>query len=329
MDIRKVHILIEQKLQQVGVFAYDDFEHQEIDLQIDEQVFRILKSAFNPIRQNNQFQYNQGVLDRIRVLQKTEVPLSVTEEEDYVITELPEDYIHSIRLSANVFLPEKCTKLKCNRIEANKVYKLNKGRILYNNIEYNSGDTFIGVEGEKEFQFFPDSKNVEIVQIKTRKVACKIGQSDLISDLLENSLSTTRASKPLAEIEENNIRVYFSDFAINNLIFSYIRTPSPVNFNFQRYNVGDSLEPNTKYEVIKETVSYQGTTYGLGQVFTTTSSTSFTGTGVVKKYQDGDLNLPLPVCYDVINGTVQELAMISEQNQQKIANLVQTDNVPS
>src|SRR5690606_28659581 len=143
MDIRKVHILIEQKLQQVGVFAYDDFQSEEVDLQIDASVFKILKSAFNPIRQDNQFQYNQGVLDRIRTLQKTEVVLPIDRtEEDYCESDLPEDYIHRIRVSASVAVPENCTVLKCNKIESGKSYILRQGHILYNEVELKDGDTF-------------------------------------------------------------------------------------------------------------------------------------------------------------------------------------------
>ena len=331
MDIRKVHILIEQGLQQVGVFAYDDFTHEEIDLEIDASVYRIIKSAFTSIRLENQYQYNQGVLDRIRTLQSTEKPLTISStEEDYVEFNLPEDYIHRIRVSARIAIPDQCSILKCNKIEVGKLYKLNNGKIRYNNEEYNSGDTFTGVEGVKQFEYYPDTNNVEIVEIKSKRVRCRVVESDKIDQILENSLSKTKASSPVTEITEEIVRAYFSDFVINNLIFSYIRTPSPVNFNFQRYSVGSTLIAGTKYEVISGTIILNdSTTYGAGQNFTLSANSSFTGTGVVKEYLDGDLVLPTPVCYDVINDVVQELSIKSEQSQQKIVNLAQKDNVPS
>lgn len=339
MDIRKVHILIEQKLQQVGVFAYDDFQSEEVDLQIDASVFKILKSAFNPIRQDNQFQYNQGVLDRIRTLQKTEQVLPIDRTEDYYNeTDLPEDYIHKIRISALVALPEQCTVVECNNIEAGKTYIVKQGHIRYvvenstgnEYIELKEGDSFIGVEGVTEYEFFPDSLPVKLLQPKSKKVRCRVIESHKIDEVLENSLSKTKVSSPVVEITEEIIRSYFSDFIINNLIFSYIRTPSPVNFNFQRYTAGDTLTAGIKYEVISGTISINSIeTYGVGQVFTPVMNTTFTGTGTVRVYLDGDLVLPLPVCYDVINDVAQELAIISEQSQQKIVNLAQKDNVPS
>lgn len=329
MDIRKVHILIEQGLQQVGVFAYDDFEHEEIDLQIDESVYNIIKSVFSSIRGDNRFQYNQGVLDRIRTLHSTDISLSVTTFEDYVEAIIPENYVHAIRVWANVSKSDRCNKLKCNEIQVGKIYKVIKGSIVYNGTQYNEGDTFIGIEGQDKMELVPPIKDIQVGEIKAKRVQARIIESDIVGDVLANSLSKTKAISPVSELTEKNIRVYFSDFIINNLLFSYIRRPNPVNFNFKRYTNTDSLLPLTKYEVIKETVVYNGVTYGLGQTFSTTSIVSFTGTGTVKLFQDGDLVLPIEVCYDVINDVVQKLAIISEQNQQKIVNLVQKDNVPS
>lgn len=331
MDIRKVHILVEQGLQQVGVFAYDDFLHEEIDLQIDKAVYRILKSAFNPIQANNSFQYNQGVLDRIRVLQETDVLLNSSKfpQSGYIQAPLPEDYIHYIRSISLVETSTCCGSSHCTCIDEGKFYKVLTGAIIYNNIEYREGDVFQGVEGKQVYSELPSEDEIKVVDFSPKRSSNRIIESDKVYEVLSNGLSKTISRSPVGEIGKDFIRIYYSNFVVNNLLFSYIRTPEPVNFNFKRLSSSDELEQGIEYEVLTGTINYAGSQYSAKQTFIATSSTFFSGTGIVKKYLEGDLNLPEQVCYDVINEVVEQLSVLSEQNQQKINNLTVKDNVPS
>lgn len=331
MDIRKVHILVEQGLQQVGVFAYDDFEPEEIDLQVDAAVYKILKSAFHPERPNNQFQYNQGVLDRIRVLQETDILGQGIDNpsEDYIEVKLPEDYLDLVRSSSLIEKGWCCSNDPCLHIKEGKFYKVLSGAIIYDSIEYREGEVFKGVVNRNIFTELPSEDKIKVVEFKPLRKHNRLIESARVYEVLDNSLSTTSINSPVSELTKDSIRVYYSNFIVNNILISYIRLPSPVNFNFKRFSYSDQLTVGKKYEVLKTPVTYGGISYNLRDSFIADSSTSFVGTGQIKEFLDGDLNLPEQVCYDVIHEAVQKLAIISEQDQQKINNLIVKDNVPS
>lgn len=330
MDIIKVHLTIEQKLQQVGVFAYDDFHPDEIDLQINESQNSIIKSAFRSIRPENKVEDTQLVLDRFRVLKVGHKTITGgVIDDDFVKFQLPEDYLHLLDDYSLVEDVANCKKLEaCDPIKYNFKYKVIKGRVLYNGEFYKEGEIFIGIENVENFSVASGEKGI-VREVKTKRSPNRLTESNLISTVLDNTLYTTSSRSPISEIVQQELLVHFSNFVVEGVKISYIRKPQLVNFHFKRYSSTDALSTNTKYQVVKETVNYNGTTYGLGETFTTTSISAFTGTGEVKLENDGDLLFPDFVCDEIIANAVQQLAIISEQNQQKIANLVQTNDVPS
>jgi hypothetical protein len=332
MDIRKVHILIEQGLQDVGVFAYADFEPEEVDLQIDKSAFSLIKSAFVPKQERNKFQFNQGVLDRLRAIHETGISLSgstVDSINKRVIFDLPENYVHLVRDSSIVSLTEsRCYPFKvCDKVKPGIRYKVLSGAVDYNGEIYEEGSTFIGVEGEEQFDLV-SGKAVEVGQVKQVKSGNRLTESFELNEVLENSLTKTKADSPVSEISGSQLSVYFSNFIVDAVNISYIRKPSPVNINFQRYNQGSNLTTGVTYEVITAPVIHEGTTYVVGDRFVATGF-SFSGSGIVRVADVGDLLFPEEVCYDIINDAVEALSIESEQSQQKIANLVSKNNVPS
>lgn len=249
---KKIHILIEQGLQQVGVFAYSDFTHEEIDLEINKQQYAYLNKIFNPNvyagqKASNYFEFNQEVLDRISVLQKTVNLTKFNTEEDNVSYTIPSDYLHYIRSTSNVSpINLQCSKLYCNKVEPNKTYKILSGSILYKGVQYNKGDSFVA-DTESKFEIIPTQEMINVAEIKSKKFRNRLGHSYQIDDLLENSLTTSKINSPVCSIVGNLLKVYTNNFSVNTVQLLYCRKPIEVNFGT---GTGLDFPDDVCYEII-------------------------------------------------------------------------------
>ncbi len=328
MYIKKVHTLIEQGLQQNGVFAYSDFLKEEIDLQIDKSTYQRLVERFKPLK-DRPFQAIQGILDEFQSIQVKDFELSsLTKGDEAYYATLPTDYVFLIVDKSLVLWRCSSTALKPTitaQIEEGSYYTVTgTGTVTYNSVVYAVGSVIKGVTGITSFTV--TTLKPIVYKLNKRKSNDRLIKEERIAEVLDNELEKPSLESPVSTLSGNTLYVYYKDFFVDKVFISYIRKPLPVNYNFTTYTTGE-LVNGTKYEVVRDSIVYNSVTYTKFQTFTANATATFTGTGIVRKALDGDIELPEPMAYKVIDDVVLTLSILSEQNQQKIANLAQKDNV--
>lgn len=327
MYIKKVHILIEQGLQQNGVFAYEGFLKEEIDLQIDKAGYTLLNKRIKPLALKG-FQKNQGILDEFQELQIKNLELTNTKEDNVYIALLPSNYVHLISDKSLVLWLCDKTPVLTTKIEKDKYYVVSgSATITYNLVAYATGTVFKGVVNVTTFTA---SGGLTLVhKLNTRESDNRLTKEEDIARVLDNTLSTTSVESPVSTLSNKKLYTYSKDFFVGKTFISYIRKPKPVNYNFSIVASGTIIQ-GVEYEVVKDSIVYNGQTLNKFDTFTGASSINvFTGTGVVRKALDGDLELSESMTYSIIDRVVEVLGVISEQSQQKIVNLAQQNNVSS
>lgn len=120
MTVLQLHILIEQALQQMGNFAYDDLEREEVDVAINYTIDKMLRKMFSPKDKRQAasiskdgFEDLQLSLDDFKNLKVEDVSLTgLTTVGNKVKGTLPGDYYHLINDRSVVNKPN------CDSIES-------------------------------------------------------------------------------------------------------------------------------------------------------------------------------------------------------------------
>lgn len=332
MYIVQVHLLIEQGLQNIGVFAYGDVLHSEIDLQINKKLLALIEEEFLPIKESKfPYELTQGILDRFQNLQVKDLILTPSRNTnstlnyDFYSIALPANYLHLVADVSNVLLECNDNSILTGNIKTG-VYYMNKGdkSITYNTIVYNKGDIFLGVIGVTGYTYSGNGI-LWIVKLKSKRSPNRLTEEELLPQVLQNALQTTEYRSPLSSLSGNNYYVYVDDFYISNIFLTYVRQPKLTNFDFTIYTSSDTLVIGTQYESVNGQVVYNGITYNPFQPFTIITGHLSITSGVVRVYQDGDLELNDTMSYRLIDATIAELSILLEQTQQKIVNLKQED----
>lgn len=331
MYIKKVHILIEQGLQTIGVFAYSDFLKEEVDLQINKKTIKLIDKHIEPVitAQNvkdKKFKL-QAFLDKFQNLE-TKVTLNVTKQDDFYFVSLPDDYVHltsDVSLVLSDCLP---TAILTGSIISGHFYIV-KGQktIIYNGQNYTTGSIFKGVDSVTGFTF-SGTGTLLINELRTKKVPNRLTEENLLYETLRNALEETCANSPVSTISGGQLNIFVDGFFIDKEFLTYLRKPREASIAFTTYLAADVLIVGKKYESIESTVTYNGVSYLPFVPFTViTGVLNFVGSSKVRLYQDGDVELSDSMTYVLIDEVIKELAILAEQSQQKIVNLVQKDGV--
>lgn len=250
MEAIKAHILVQQGLQNVSIFEHRDYEPEEIDLQLNKSMFKVIDRILKPQNQIEEFEINQEVLDRIQVLIQSEILDGKSQNLDNISFNLPDDYFHAIRVETKSTSNNFCM-LKCTEIKAGEVYTVISGHILYNGIEYTKGQTLIGNEAELNFQIIPSQEKVEIGQKYSIVAKVRLTKSNKVSVLKFSSFGKSTIKSPLAFINGNKLTFVSDNFDINSPVLWFIKKPQEVNLS---ENIGFELPDDVCYEIIDDTV---------------------------------------------------------------------------
>lgn len=109
LSVKDMHDLIEQDVHRLGFYAYDDLETEEIDLQINRQIFKLIDGILDKnfgrtpkIGPTEGFQVSQVSLDNLRKQHvRGEVPTLSAITGGYKF-DLPEQYYHYVKASVTV-----------------------------------------------------------------------------------------------------------------------------------------------------------------------------------------------------------------------------------
>lgn len=250
MEAIKAHILVQQGLQNVSIFEHRDYEPEEIDLQLNKSMYKVLDRILKPQNQIETFEINQEVLDRLQTLIKSEILINKNTVLDNVSFNLPSDYFHAIRIDTKSTTNNFCM-LKCTEIKAGETYTIIGGRIIYNKIEYTKGQTLIGVEGESRFQIIPSQEKVEVGQKYSLTAKVRLTKSNKISVLKFSSLGKSTIKSPLAFINNNKLTFVVDNFDINSPVLWFIKKPQEIDITTE---TGFELPDDVCYEIIDDAV---------------------------------------------------------------------------
>jgi hypothetical protein len=227
MTIRDIHILIEQGLQKIGVFAYADMEHDEIDLAIDSVTIREIRNIFKDIdgiQHPNNYERNQYEADFLRILKEKKC-ITATKTDDGYSIDLPTNYLHLISDSSNVIA------LSCNVktldsekedvLEIGKSYRAN-GDVLHNGKWYKNCEIFVAETTDLYGK---------VTELATKKVPNRLTKSENIGNILNNSLTKSNFKSPVSELIGNTLTVYAdSSFKLSQICITYVRLPKKVSY---------------------------------------------------------------------------------------------------
>lgn len=324
-----MHILIEQKLQNIGVFAYADFHKEEVDLQIDTALIKLIETTFTSDGKNKtKFEDNVKLKDKLKELEVRNSTLSFDKLDQEYIALLPTDYNHRISDSSNILYQCSTKKIELLKIEKDKYYLVFSGTDLtYNGKAYKKGEYFKGVQ---DFNSYGYTVDVPVVYLMEETSIANVNTELEYYDKLKNNALTTSSIKGLlSTISGKNLIVFCPNFFLNKLFITYIKEPKNANYNFKTYINSDTLVLGKEYEVVSGTVTYNGNdiVYSgfnkLNSFKIVTGFLSFAGTGKVRLKDEGDLEINNTTSYYIIEEVAKALAIATEQNQQKIVNMTQ------
>ena len=329
MYIRDVHILIEQGLQSIGVFAYGDILQEELDLEINKQLSLLVDKEIAPVKESTREGKQvyklklQYFIDRFQNLQVKDLELVPSTSIDGVYVNLPDDYLHLIADSSLVLKECSLTNVATGSIKSGYYYKVKGDKtIIYNGNNYSKDSIFIGVDSITGYTF-SGTGTLLLLELCANKRPNRLTEEEYLLQTLDNSLEQTDFQSPVSSLSGNKLYAYVDDFTINKLYITYLRKAKKVNSKFTTYTSG-SLVAGTKYESVDNTITYNGNSYSKFQQFTAiTGVTTYTGIAKVRVADDGDLELTEAMSYTLIDKVIESLAINIEQNQQKIVNLAQ------
>lgn len=189
-----MHNLIEQDVQKMGFFVYDNLEPEEIDLKINESIYAFIEAVLDitkgkqpKIGLEDGFQVNQVSLDSLRTIHVKAAERTVATDSDGFFFLVPENYLHYIKAKLTV------TYL-CNEL---------------------------------------NNKNVRVQVTKTLSPppALRIGDTQVIDNMRRSAFHKTRKDSPLGEIADTQIYIYGDGiFTVTTAFLDYIRKPAKVSF---------------------------------------------------------------------------------------------------
>lgn len=102
MDIRDIHILIEQGLQNTGVFVYPNIEHEEIDIHFNRVVEQYISEIVKQL-DGKSYQENQDFIDALKIIEVVDFETSnLANVSNYTRTDLPTNYRNRINIKAEI-----------------------------------------------------------------------------------------------------------------------------------------------------------------------------------------------------------------------------------
>lgn len=336
MYIKKMHILIEQKLQTIGVFAYSDFSPEEIDLQIDTAIIKLIEESFTSDGQNKtKFEDNQKNKDKFKELEVRNFPLTLIKEEDETVALLPDDYNHLISDTSLYLYRCSKRKIKSGEIIKDNYYIVEKGTLEYAGQTYIEGEYFKG-DVNTQYSYISSIPPI-LYKLEVTKSSNRLVESEYYQELTSNSLTTSNEESLLSTISGKKLIIFSSKFFVDKVLLTYIKEANKANSKFKTYTAGTTLQVDSEYEIVKgslvyngQTITYEGFNKKLNSFKVVTGITTFTSAddAIVRLKGDGDIELNNTTCYYIIDEVANNLAILSEQNQQKIVNMKQ-NGIPS
>lgn len=251
MTTRDIHIRIEQGLSGIGTFAYEDINHDELDIAFNSVVYKEIRNVFRDIdgkTNSNNFERNQYYTDYLRVLKRSYENIA-NDEGDTSFIFLPDYYIHRIN-DYTILIDDNC-KSKClngekEKLKPNTFYKCITD-VKYKDDWFYETDTF---KTDDETSFYGS-----VSELNTRKVRNRLTGSEYIDMKLNSQLSRTKASSPISELINDRLIVHKKGFDVFAIGLTYIKKPIQIDYR-NKSNEVNEFPDNIVHYFIEKTIQH-------------------------------------------------------------------------
>lgn len=232
MTVEDFHILVEQDVQKISSFAYEDLQPEEVDIQANKAFYLWLDDFAAFQQRGNRLDDTEARLNDIRTLVVRDAQLSLVDNGNVSVASLPENYLYLLGIRLTVYY--ECSQRRQEQIIAGKKY-IAKSAINYNNTQYNKGDLIIGTSnhilGRSELA----------LELSTKIVTGRPVRNEEVDDLNDTHYGVTHYRSPIVSI--NSAGLYVSTlakfFVDSSATFTYIRKPAVI----------DSATPTTEIDL--------------------------------------------------------------------------------
>jgi hypothetical protein len=244
MTTRDLHILIEQDVQKISSFAYEDLLPEEIDIQANKSYYEFLNdfAQFQP--RGNRFNDTEARMNDIRTLIVRETPLDTVRTGGVSVASLPSSYLYLVGLKAETLA--ECSLEYAVTVEPNKFYILKSDTITI------EGDTY--TKGQVVTVTVPyTAGSTKFIELTKQTIPCRIVTNEEYEELEQHHYGKSKYMSPLAVISSEGITLSTKDFFINKVYLTYIKKPNVINIASPSAEL--QLPINSAYKLAKLTVN--------------------------------------------------------------------------
>lgn len=331
MFIKEAHILIEQGLQKIGVFAHSDIDPDEIDLSLKTWIWKVMDRDFPS---NIKEGVTKPKLDKYALLLEKEIEFTPTlnARGDYEIT-LPDNYFHIVKLDSVTLSVCGHKHIESGKLEEGEwYYNAGDKTVTYNSISIPIRKTFKATSNLTYNT--PYGTKAVIYKLKRIIAYTRFEEEEFITIAKNNGLSKSIPRSTIASVVGKKIVVSVDNFFLEKVYISYLKKPIDPNIKYKTISSATALEIGKSYDVVEGDIIYNGTTYKydgkqseLSSFVVIAGTLNFTGIGKVRIKGQGDIELPYQTCLDIIDKVIIDLSITSEDNQSKIQGKVAINQI--
>lgn len=285
MFIEDIHTEFRMLVDKTYNGSFPEIETQEIDNILNYTVYQFIhtKYGLNNIYQKG-FEQSQKRIDDLRYLVKTA-------------------YFNS----SNTYTEN---NVMYSTIDLNFPFKdMNLTNKMYN-VKYLH---FVKMESKITVQLF---NNCEQPVNKIGFPEVKVISQEEWDKVKNDPFNKPVVNKVLATFDSTGIEIKSVPCTLNYVKLTFLKEPSKIKYveDFDILDNTTTLEINTLYEVLTETITYNSKVYIKGDVFETNGIMSFTGTGTVRLFTG--IEFPEYVIKEIVKLAVANLTEVLESPRQ-------------
>lgn len=221
MTVQQLHTIVEQDVQKISSFAYEDMLPEEVDIQANKSFYQMLNDFADLKRVGNRMDDTEARLNDIRTVVVRDTNISVAVIDSSVsVASLPENYLYLVGVGMSVLY--KCSKIPMTTLTAQS-YIVESGSITINNTTYTAGKIINNVST------ITVPKNVVIYRLGLKKVYGRIVRNEDVNFLQDHVFGKSTYKSPVTTITGNQLFIYTNDFFIKDIKITYIRKPKIIN----------------------------------------------------------------------------------------------------
>lgn len=244
MTVQDFHILVEQDVQKISSFAYEDMQLEEVDIQANKAFYEWLDDFAEYQPRGNRQDDTEARLNDIRTLVVRDAQLSLVSNDGVSVASLPDDYLYLVGVKVNVYF--ECSKIRQTQILPSKRY-VAKSIVVYNSVTYNSGDLIIGTTSHTL------SRSETVYELATKVSYARITRNEEVDKLNDTYYGITSYKSPIVSVNTDGLSIStLNKFFVGTGTFTYIRRPRVIDSSNPNDDI--DLPINGCYKLANKTV---------------------------------------------------------------------------